>query len=365
MKVQRVRIPDTDKVSWLVLGDDFLPVQPIQLFLQYLENLEKSPNTVRAYTSHLKLYWEYLTSSQLDWTHIRLSELAGFVAWLRDPQPGVIALQEQEARRSESTINAILAAVASFYDFHQHNGTVGDLPLYREQMQPGRRYKGFLYHITKGKSTRNRRIKLRQHRRIPQTLTEEQFEQLVAACRRLRDKFLLHLLYHTGMRIGQALGLRLEDIRSWDNEIHVVPRTTNANSMRAKAQEPNTIHVGEDLMALYADYLVYEFGETDSDYVFVNLWDGEIGQPMTYSAVTDLFHRLHKKTGIRIHPHMLRHTHATELIRDGWDAAKVQKRLGHASVQTTLNIYTHLNDEDLKQAHHAFIQRRKGSSNAE
>jgi integrase len=80
---------------------------------------------------------------------------------------------------------------------------------------------------------------------------------------------------------------------------------------------------------------------------------------MTYSAVIDLFRRLHKKTGIRIHPHMLRHTHATELLRSGWDVAKVQKRLGHASAQTTLNIYTHLTDDDLKQAHHAFEKAKK------
>jgi integrase/recombinase XerD len=359
MKVQRVRIPDTDKVSWLVLGADFLPIQPIQTFLRYLEDLEKSPNTVRTYASHLKLYWEYLTSSQLDWTHVRLSDLAGFVAWLRDPQPSILRLHEQAAQRTESTINAILSAVASFYDFHQHDRAVSDIPLYREHMQPGRRYKGFLYHITKGKPTRGRRIKLRHRRRIPQTLTEQQVEQLVAACWRIRDQFLLRLLYQTGMRIGQALGLHLEDIRSWDNEIRIVPRTTNTNSMRSKSQEPYTIHVGEDLMALYAEYLVHEFGETESDYVFVNLWAGSIGQPMTYSAVIDLFRRLHKKTGIRIHPHMLRHTHATELLRSGWDVAKVQKRLGHASAQTTLTIYTHLTDDDLKQAHHAFERAKK------
>jgi integrase len=104
-------------------------------------------------------------------------------------------------------------------------------------------------------------------------------------------------------------------------------------------------------MELYTDYLLNEFGEIDSDYVFVNLWDGPIGEPITYSNAIDLFRRLSKKTGIQVHPHMLRHTHATELIRSGWDAAKVQKRLGHADVQTTLNIYTHLEDVDLKKAH--------------
>jgi hypothetical protein len=66
---------------------------------------------------------------------VRLSELAGFVAWLREPQPGVLLLEQCEAKRSESTINAILSAVASFYEFHQRDGAVGTIPL----MTSGRR----------------------------------------------------------------------------------------------------------------------------------------------------------------------------------------------------------------------------------
>jgi integrase/recombinase XerD len=50
-----------------------------------------------------------------------------------------------------------------------------------------------------------------------------------------------------------------------------------------------------------------------------------------------------------MHAHMLRHSHATELIRAGWDASYVQKRLGHAQVQTTINTYVHLDDEDMRQ----------------
>jgi len=359
MKVQRIRIPDSAEISWLVLGDDFLPVQPIQRFLQYLENLEKSPNTLRAYAYHLKLYWEYLTSAHLDWTAVRLSELAGFVAWLREPQPGVLLLEQCEAKRSESTINAILSAVASLYEFHQRDGAVGAIPLYREQFQPRRRYKGFLHHITKRRAVCTRLIKLKVPRLKRTPLTKEQVERLSAACHRLRDRLLIQLLYATGMRIGQALGLRHADVVSWDNEIRIVARDSNLNGARSKSLQSYTVHVTQELMRLYTEYLVNEFAETDSDYVFVNLWSGPIGTPMTYSNVVDLFRRLRQKTGIRVHPHLFRHTHATELIRSGWDAARVQKRLGHASIATTLNIYTHLEDNDLKQAYQDFAGKRQ------
>ena len=106
------------------------------------------------------------------------------------------------------------------------------------------------------------------------------------------------------------------------------------------------------------DYLLQEFGDTDSDYVFVNLWQGKRGQPMKYETVADLFRRLGAKTGLAVHPHLLRHTHATDLLRSGMDAAYVQKRLGHASVQTTINTYVHLTDEDLKEAYQAYTDNR-------
>ncbi|HLZ59630.1 MAG TPA: tyrosine-type recombinase/integrase [Ktedonosporobacter sp.] len=55
--------------------------------------------------------------------------------------------------------------------------------------------------------------------------------------------------------------------------------------------------------------------------------------------------------------------HATELIKAGWDACYVQKRLGHAQVQTTINTYVHLDDEDLSQKWRAYQQeKQRGSS---
>ena len=80
---------------------------------------------------------------------------------------------------------------------------------------------------------------------------------------------------------------------------------------------------------------------------------------MTYSAVDDLFRRLYKKTGIKATPHLFRHTHATALIRAGWNMAYVQKRLGHSDIQTTINTYTHLLDDDLKEAYKEYLQQRE------
>lgn len=82
-------------------------------------------------------------------------------------------------------------------------------------------------------------------------------------------------------------------------------------------------------------------------YVFINFLNNK---PLSYVAVRRLFVRLSKKCGFRVTPHMLRHTHTTELIRHGCDATFVHRRLGHSRDQTTLDIYSHLNQDDLKQA---------------
>ena len=134
---------------------------------------------------------------------------------------------------------------------------------------------------------------------------------------RARDRFLLALLAETGMRIGQALGLRHADFVSRAKEVRIVPRADNANGARAKLRSPATVPVTAGLVRCYSDYMHAEYGELDSDYVFVNLWGGSIGAPMTYAAVHQLVGRIRARTGVEFTLHMLRHTHATELIRSG------------------------------------------------
>lgn len=360
IQVQRVRLPDSIHPTWTVIGEDYLPIPPIQSYLRYLENLERSPNTIQSYAGSLKLFWEFLQDSRLDWREVTLEKLAEFIHWLRTPDPKVVSLQPQQAKRTEKTINTILSAVCGFYDFQERMGATEGVNAHRYQFQPGRKYKSFLHHINESKEVRTKLLKLKEPKKFPGCLTTEQVKQLVDACNRTRDKFLICLLYETGLRIGETLGLRHEDIHSTgENEIHVVPRLDNYNGARVKSACERVVHVTKQLMALYSDYLIEEYPEDiDSDYVFVNIWEGEQGTPMAYAAVDSLFRRLSKKTGFDAHPHLLRHTHATELIRSGWDMSYVQKRLGHASVQTTINTYTHLTDDDLKEAHQKYLEQR-------
>jgi len=359
MKVQRVRLSD-DSVAWMVLDDNHTPVQPILAYLKYLHDLDRSPNTIRATAHRLKLFWEYLRDEHLCWKEMDVAQLAAFIPWLRRQNPTVVSIAPQKAKRTNATIDLTLGAVYGFYSYHMRLSTIPELPLYKLAVPHRGRYKPFLHGIAKSKPEATRVVSVKPEQRQPKTLTREQVQRLLDACTHTRDRFLLALMYETGMRVGQCLGLTHADLSVEDGTLQIVPRTDNPNGARAKTRSPHTIPLPEQLLHLYTDYLVDELCalevESLPDFVFVNLWEGEIGRPMTYAAVMSLVRRLAKKTTIPFTPHMLRHTRATSWIKDDKLALPVVSRLlTHASIQTTSDIYLHLTADDLREA----LARRK------
>jgi integrase/recombinase XerD len=80
MLVQRVLMPDSPLESWTVLGDEGGIVEPIERYLAYLTDIERSPNTVKAYAHDLKEWFVFLDRRSLDWREVRLEDLGEFVA---------------------------------------------------------------------------------------------------------------------------------------------------------------------------------------------------------------------------------------------------------------------------------------------
>jgi integrase/recombinase XerD len=346
VKVQKIRLSDGTP-SWTVLDANQLPILPIAQFLQFLLNAGRSINTIRTYAHHLQSWWLYLDQSGKDWKAVNLAWLADFIDWLRRPPDGI----ERESARKPSTLNAICSAVIAFYDYHERMDSLDGHRLNAKTTRLGHspHYQAFLKGIAPS-TTAHSAVSQRVPEREIQILTANEVQTLIEACQTQRDRFLLTLLYQTGMRIGQALGLQHQDIESWHNLIRVVPRMDNANLARAKTFNPYTVHVSETLMAQYSQYLVEEYPPAlDTEYVFVMLTGERKGRPLTYQAVRSLFKRLGQKTGITTHPHSLRHTHITELVQQGVDLTVIQKRVGHQSLQTTIQTYTHLTDADMEK----------------
>jgi len=350
--VHPVVLPGSGTRSWTVLGDDDVPVVPVDRFLAYLTDIGRSPNTVRAYAYDLKDYWQFLGIRSLDWRVARLEDIGEFVAWLQLPPAGrsgeVAVLPSAVAAVSASTVNRKLAAVSAFYAHQARNGAgVGDLlAVWKAGGRGG--WKPFLNHVSKGKPYRGRAITLKAPSNLPRILTVAETQAILDACTRLRDRFFFALLYESGCRAGEALGLRHEDIAAAESEISIVARE-NANGARAKSGG-RTVPVRPDLIRLYADYLHGEYGSIDSDYVFVSIWAGPKGQAWPYQAAHDLVVRLRARTGIAFDPHWFRHSAATRWLRDGVPIEIVSRLLGHSSVAVTSSVYGHLTVEDARAA---------------
>jgi integrase len=198
------------------------------------------------------------------------------------------------------------------------------------------------------KPTRHRAVSLKTQAPTPTVLAVQDIERVIGCCDRLRDRLLFSVLRDSGIRVGEALGLRHEDINARRMELSVRFRV-NANGARAKTVN-RVIPIPAGLVLLYSDYLHEEYGALDSDYVFVSLWSSNPGQPLTYSAVHSLVRRLRRASGVAFHPHAFRHTYATRLLRTGTPVEVVQKLMGHASATTTVDIYGHLSPDDTRRA---------------
>lgn len=344
LNLQKGIDPHTGETIWLILDEDYQVVEPIQRYLSYLSS-SKSPNTVEAYGYDIRSWWEFLNHKHLDWRSVQLSDLEDFAYWLRVGDTSkVVSMQPIEAKKSERSINRAITAVSNFYQYHAATKTVDFKQFERFFLPRGLAKKGLLTGIAKSKPLRQKLVKLKEPKKFPGCLTNEQVETLVNACTRLRDKLIILMLNGTGMRKGELLGLCHEDMGDFDdNSIRIVQRV-NPNGARAKGQE-RVIPVSSELLQMYNDYLIYEYPSVESDYVFVNIWSGDIGAPINPKVLNTMFNRLSKKTGIKVYPHLFRHTYATRLLRAGMPVDRVRHLLGHTSVQTTLDIYAHILQE--------------------
>jgi integrase len=348
--VQRVLMPGSGRESWTLLGDDGEVVEPAERYLAYLAAIERSPNTVRAYAISLKLWFEFLGHAAVSWDQAGVEDVARFAGWLRAPAGNVIVLADGSGVRGPATVNRYLAGVFGFYDHHARTGlqVAAELVSWRRVSRGS--CKPFLHHVTKGRPVPVRPVKLPVPRRVPRTLEPGQMVAILAACEHLRDRFLLSLLAETGMRAGQALGLRHCDFVSRKREVHIVPRADNANGARAKVRSAAVLPVSAPLVRLYSEYMHTEYGDIDSGYVFVNLSGGRAGAAMTYTTVHKLIGRIVARTGVGFTAHTLRHSHATGMIRQGVPIEVVARLLTHRSSTTTSQTYVHLDAADIRQA---------------
>jgi len=344
--VRRVFLPERSRESFTVIGPDLRPVAVLDEYLAWLTDCERSPNTVEGYARDLRAFWTFLAEHGLGWEQVGVSELAEFAAWARRPAANVVVLVEEAARLSARTVNRMLSGVVGFYEFQARRGSTlaQDLVVRTRSGRGG--YKPFLHGIARSRP-RGRAVRLPERKSFPKTLSLEQVAAVIDCQERLRDRFLFALLASTGMRIGQALGLRHEDVVAWERRIVIRAREDTPRRARSKGGGEGAVPVAAELMRLWNDYMHEEYGDLDCDFVFVNLWGGRVGRPLSYSNVDRIVERTQRRVGFHFTVHRLRHTYATLAYRDGVQLEVIGALLTHRSPTSTL-IYTHPTAEDLR-----------------
>ncbi|MGL4913599.1 MAG: tyrosine-type recombinase/integrase [Romboutsia sp.] len=357
MRVQEVKLENNQR-RYLLVDDNGLPIMAVARYLKYIDNSEKSFNTQKTYCYSLKLYFQYLKEINVDYRNININILSDFIGWLRNPYESnkVVVVKPTKAKRTEKSVNLTITVITNFYDYlyrtEELNNDMVDKLMKQVFTGGNRHYKDFLYHVNKDKPSNKNILKLKEPRRKIKVLTKEEMQEVYNATTNIRDEFLIKLLFETGFRIGEALSLFIEDIIFDHNKGHrikLVYRGELVNGARLKTGE-REIHISQELIDLFDDYAydILDELEIDTNFVFVKLKGKNKGEPLEYSDVSDLFKRLKKKTGIDVHAHLLRHTHATLYYQTTKDIKQVQERLGHSQIQTTMNMYLHPSDEEIR-----------------
>lgn len=164
-----------------------------------------------------------------------------------------------------------------------------------------------------------------------------------------RDKAILELLFSTGLRVSELAHLKISDVNLKREEF----------SVRGKGSKVRVVFLSEQAKYWLKQYL--EIRHDTSPYMFVahdralQAREQETVQPLTSRSIERLVQKYAKSVGImkKITPHTLRHSYATDLLRNGADIRSVQSMLGHASITTT-QIYTHVTDQRLKEIYKKF-----------
>lgn len=162
----------------------------------------------------------------------------------------------------------------------------------------------------------------------------------------LRDLCLIELLYGLGLRISEAIGLKLDQVDLREEAVLV----------QGKGSKQRLVPLGGKVARSLRRYLEAWDGKGRTDTVLLN----RFGRPLSRMGAWKIVQRLCLDAGIAaaVSPHTFRHSFATHLIEAGADLRSVQEMLGHADISTT-QIYTHLDQEYLREVHKSFHPRNR------
>jgi integrase/recombinase XerD len=251
-------------------------------------------------------------------------------------------------RLSENTIKVYFTFVADFVEFIDEKPLDGltaiDVRLFVERQVEHKHYaisthrqlvsalKHFGTFLPDSKIVVEDLIRPSKSRYLPTVLSKEEVIDLLRATRNLKHRAVLALLYSAGLRIGEVLNLKLEDIDIDRRQLFI---------KNAKGRKDRVVIMAESFIPLYKNYYLTYKPAT----YFIENPNGGVYSP---ESIRKFIKISSNRAGIkkRVTPHTLRHSYATHLIENGVGLRHVQDLLGHSKPETTM-IYTHVAKKDL------------------
>jgi len=293
----------------------------LQSFIDHL-TIERglSSNSISAYKRDLSKFSDFLTNEKLDFECLTENEIISFEVWLKGLGMAV------------ASINRNISALKSFYKY-----------------------------LAQEFSTNNPASGLASSkvpRRLPKALTIKEITSLIDSTKRegdpisLRDHAIIELLYGTGARVSEIVGIDISDFAQSDIEGN--PVTTL--KLRGKGSKERIVPLGSFAKNALDAYLVRIrpnlLSKSKSARVESALFLNQRGSRLSRQSAWQMISDAADATGLtgKVSPHVFRHSYATHLLDGGADIRVVQELLGHASVTTT-QIYTLITIDKVREAY--------------
>lgn len=285
-----------------------------------------SSNSISAYSRDLGKFSEFLTNSKRNFAVLSTQDLTDFEVWLKSRK---LAL---------SSINRTLSAVKGFYKYAQLEFGISNPTL----------------EIVSGKISR----------KLPKALSVDEITKLIESAKRegdpisLRDFAILELLYSSGARVSEIVGVNTTDIsisQASDGDVTVL-------KLRGKGSKERIVPLGKFAVAALEDYFTRTRPSLaaknckNEPALFLNSRGRRLSRQSAWQIVLDAA----VATGLegKVSPHVFRHSYATHLLDGGADIRVVQELLGHSSVTTT-QIYTLITIDKVRESYSTAHPRAK------
>lgn len=280
------------------------------------------PNSLIAQSFDLKVFFTVVGKPPQD---VDVTDVLAFIEEQRAPRRGgnVVRIVDGEAGLAASTIKRRLATISSFYDYLLLRGMCDRNPVPRSMNARHRGHRGSPL--------------IRAPKKVPRVLSPDEVIALTTALRTDRDRAMISLMVHAGLRRCEVLGLRFGDVHIGDRRVFIAD---------GKGGHQRLVPVIASFFTTLANYLASERpGDAVDDHVFVVLKGRNRGRPLTAAGLDQVLDGARTRAGLtHATCHELRHTCFTRLREAGMALEAIQAQAGHASIETT-RIYLHLSND--------------------